>query len=155
MTTIHLIKPLKSKDVYYQSVVLHRTRTHMLVLAIWEWSAVDLGYIQFAPGDQFYEHFYTNHWYNIFEIYSADNMLRGWYCNLTRPARFFNDTIESEDLEIDLFVSPDRHTILVLDEDEYTTRGLETSEPTTHCAVMAALDELRTMATRGDEPFTR
>jgi hypothetical protein len=155
MITVRLIKPLKETEIHYQGVVLLRTRTHMLVLAIWERAPLDVGYVQFAPGDQFYEHFYTNRWYNIFEIYRADGTLRGWYCNLTRPACFSDNAIESEDLEIDLFVSADRRTLLVLDEEEYAARGLETSEPDTHRAAMAALDELRSMAGRGDEPFAR
>ncbi len=153
LITIHLIKPLKQATITYQATVLQRSATHMLIYARWERPAVDLGYVVFAPGDQFYEHFYSERWYTIFAIYAADDTPRGWYCNLARPARFTAERIESEDLELDLFISPDRQTILLLDEEEYAQRGLEQHDPPAHRAVMAALDELRDMAARGVEPF--
>ena len=151
---VRLIKPLKGKDIVYRCKLLQRTSTHMLVLALWEWPPLDLGYVVLEPGDQFYEHFYSDRWYNIFELYATDGQLKGWYCNLTRPARLYETIIESEDLELDVFVSPDRQTILMLDQDEYNARGLEQHEPDAHQAVMSALDELIGMVKRGEAPFT-
>jgi protein associated with RNAse G/E len=153
MITIRLIKPAKDKIVTYSGTVLQRSNTYILVHARWDYIFVDLGFISFAPGDNLYEHFYADRWYNVYEVRSRDNMLKGWYCNITRPAVFSTDGIESEDLELDLFVSPDRSRILVLDEDEYAARNLETSDPAAHHAALAALAELRDLAQDGAGPF--
>jgi hypothetical protein len=69
-----------------------------------------LGYVV-RPGDHFYEHYYSERWYNIFEVRSAEGVLKGWYCNITRPARFEAKLVTSEDLELDLFVAPDRQQL--------------------------------------------
>ncbi len=45
-------------------------------------------------------------------------MRKGWYCNVTEPARFFEDRIEQIDLFIDVWVTPQGET-LILDEDEF------------------------------------
>lgn len=153
LITVRLIKPLKDTIISYEGTVLQRSATHILLVARWIRKELDIGYITFSPGDYLYEHFYTDRWYNIYEVQSSEGELKGWYCNITRPAIFDDTTIESEDLELDMFVPPDRQNILVLDEDEYADRGIETNEPATHQAAMAALDELRRLAMAGKEPF--
>lgn len=151
--TVRLLKPAKDTVITYQGTLLQRDATHILLHARWERSLVDLGCVTFAPGDQLYEHFYSDRWYNVYKLHTSENQLKGWYCNITRPAIFYADTIESEDLELDLFVSPDRRTIQVLDEAEYAACGLETTDPAAHQAVMQALAELRTLARQGAGPF--
>ncbi len=153
MITIRLFKPLKDKIVTYHGEVLERSPTAMLIRARWDHTLVDMGYVTFAPGDLLYEHFYTDRWYNVYELRSAQGQLKGWYCNITRPAIFDADSIVSEDLELDIFVSPDRATILILDEDEYALRNLADSDPLSHAAALHALGELRNLAERGEGPF--
>jgi hypothetical protein len=63
------------------------------------------------------------------------------------------DTITSEDLELDLFVPPDRHDILRLDLDEFEACGLDVSNPPAYTAALAALEELERMARAGEPPF--
>ena len=133
--------------------MLQRTSTYVLLLAHWESELIDLGYVTFAPGDYLYEHFYSDRWYNIYEIYSAQGTHKGWYCNITRPAQLGADSVESEDLELDVFVSSDRRKILVLDEDEFAARGLATSDPVAYQAALDALDEVQSMAKQGDDIF--
>ena len=125
----------------------------MQIHARWERPRLDLGYVVFDPGDHFYEHFYSERWYTIFELRDEVGALKGWYCNITRPARVAGDTITSEDLELDLFVSPDRTNILQLDLDEFAARDLDISDPAAHAAALAALDELDRMARAGTPPF--
>ncbi len=151
--TVHLIKPLKDKVITYEGELLERDATYILLYAQWIRPTMDLGYIVFEPGDTLYEHFYSDRWYNVYEVRSSAELLKGWYCNITRPAVFTDDSIESEDVELDLFVSPDRQTMLVLDEEEYAARGLETSDPDAHHAARAALDELQALAKQGKGPF--
>lgn len=151
--SVQLVKPLKNLVIHYEGELLWRDEQTMLLLARWERPCLDVGYVVFEPGDHLYEYFYANRWYNVYELRSRTGDLKGWYCNVTRPAVFGDGTIESEDLELDLFVSPDRLTILVLDEEDYAARNLQSSDPVAHRAARAALDELRGKAERGDAPF--
>jgi hypothetical protein len=151
--TVNLIKPTKDKVITYRGELLERTATQILLYARWELGPVDLGYVTFEPGDYLYEYFYSNRWYNVYELHDPEGHLKGWYCNITRPAIFGIDSIESEDLELDLFVSPERRTIMLLDEDEYNARDLHTTDPAAHAAAQAAVAELHDLAWRGDGPF--
>ena len=151
--TVHLIKPLKGITVTYMGELLHRDEAHILLRAPWQEPAKNLGFLQLVPGDVFFEHFYADRWYNIFAIHAADGTLKGWYCNVTRPAVFGEEYVESEDLELDLFVPPDRAAPVVLDEDEFAARGLDQSDPAAHTAARAALAELILLAASGAPPF--
>lgn len=151
--TVRLLKPLKGITLAYTGEALSRDDTHILVRARWGQPARDLGFVRFEPGDLFYEHHYRDRWYNIMEIRAADGALKGWYCNVARPAVFGEDYVESEDLELDLFVPPDRAAPLVLDEDEFAQRGLDRLDPQAHVAARAALAELVQMALDGRSPF--
>jgi len=81
--------------------------------------------------------------------------LKGWYCNIPRPAQIEPDTIHSEDLELDLFVSADRSVALRLDVDEFEAHNLQAGEPAAYAAAYAALEELEGMAAQGIAPFDR
>ena len=151
--TVHLLKPGKGTTITYQGELLLQTPREIKILAIWDRPTLDLGYIQFETGDNFYEYYYTERWYNVFEIRSAAGRLKGWYCNVTRPATFDGSTITSEDLELDLFVSPDRTSFERLDLDEFEARDFARSEPATNAAALAALDELEALARAGAPPF--
>ena len=74
------------------------------------------------------EQFFSDRWYSIFEMHDvADDRLTGWYCNLSRPARFRDDGIEADDLALDLYVAPDG-TVTLLDEDEFAALPLTDAE---------------------------
>jgi predicted RNA-binding protein associated with RNAse of E/G family len=153
--TIHLLKPSKQKTVIYEGVLLVEELGHLLVHARWEREALDLGYVVFAPGDHFLEHYYTAHWYNIFEVRSSAGTLKGWYCNVTRPARLEGEVLISEDLALDLFVAPDRRHLLRLDQEEFEALALDVTEPDVYATALRALDELEEMARMGVPPFDR
>ncbi|MEN9939033.1 MAG: hypothetical protein RLZZ387_5612 [Chloroflexota bacterium] len=152
--TVHLVKPDKGKTVTYAAELLHSVAGYALVRAHWVRGRLDLGYTVFETGDVFLEHFYANRWYNVFELHAADGALKGWYCNVTRPAQISAETIVSEDLALDLFVSADRRELLRLDVDEFEALGLARTDPATYAAAYAALDELERLASTGVEPFT-
>src|SRR5215469_737006 len=104
--------------VRYQAQVIEQ-RPHSVVLqAEWTLPARDLGYICFEPGDRFTEYYYTDRWFNIFEIASADGMRKGWYCNIAEPARVSDNHVEQIDLILDVWVNPSGE-LLILDEDEF------------------------------------
>ncbi|HEY74489.1 MAG TPA: DUF402 domain-containing protein, partial [Thermoflexia bacterium] len=75
--------------------------------------------------------------------------LKGWYCNITRPARITSDEVAAEDLALDLWVAPDGE-MLVLDEDEFAALALPPAE---HDAAQQALAELQAMVRRKAPPF--
>jgi protein associated with RNAse G/E len=151
--TVQLLKPGKGRTIRYTGEILRAEADWVLILAHWERPRTDLGYVVFEPGDAFYEYYYTQRWYNIFEIRTPAGALKGWYCNITRPAVIEANTITSEDLELDLFVSPERTMMLRLDREEFEARGFATHEPTTYTAALAALDQLVALAQAGIAPF--
>ncbi len=91
-------------------------------------------------GDRFVETFYTDRWYNIFEIHDCDDdRIKGWYCNVGRPAVWeAADTISYVDLALDLWVSAVGWQAF-LDWDEYARLRLDAA---TRARVRDALYEL-------------
>ncbi len=63
------------------------------------------------------------------------------------------ECVDSEDLELDLIVAPDRSLVRLDDEDEYAARNLERDEPEAHAAALAAVEELRALIAAGAGPF--
>jgi protein associated with RNAse G/E len=151
--TVRLFKPLKDKIVTYEAALIEQNATELVLHARWWYKRIEAEYVVFEPGDHLYEYFYTDRWYNVYRLCTEQKELKGWYCNITRPARFDGHVLESEDLELDVFVSPDRATILVMDEDEYAERGLEHSDPFAHQQAYAALAEVQRLAREGAYPF--
>lgn len=151
--TIYLKKPHKNTEVVFKAELLHASPSYRRLRAEWGRPRLDLGYVAFEHDDVFVEHYYTDRWYALFELHSATGIHKGWYGNISRPAYFTSDSIISEDLDLDLFVSADRSTILRLDRDEFEQRGLATSDPDAYSAAYAALDELEQQARAGVAPF--
>ncbi|MFZ9857192.1 MAG: DUF402 domain-containing protein [Roseiflexaceae bacterium] len=152
---IHLIKPHKQATISYTASPLIVTSRYACVRALWTRPAVDLGYMQFAPGDVLDEYFYADEWYCIFAVFRADGTLRGWYCNVTKPALITPTSITSIDLELDLYVAPDRIATLRLDIDEFEAQSYQNKEPGTYTAGYAALEKLETMVRSHQPPFDR
>ena len=124
---------------------------HAIVLRTgWDRAPLDLGFVVLEPGDRWTEYFYADRWYNIFEIRASDR-LKGWYCNVTRPARIGADEVVAEDLALDLWVAPDGET-RVLDEDEFAALPLTPAERE---AARKALAELQAMVLQKTPPFDR
>jgi predicted RNA-binding protein associated with RNAse of E/G family len=102
-------------------------------------------------GDRFVESFYTDRWYNIFAIYDVDDAhLKGWYCNITRPAKIQAGEVYAEDLGLDLFVYPDG-SWQVLDEEEFAEMELSAQDQQ---SAAAALKELKRLAKLRRKPFS-
>ncbi len=113
--------------IQYKGEVLERSAYGIVIQASWTLPTKDLGYTTFESGDQFIEYYYTDRWFNIFDISSAGGVHKGWYCNVAEPATIFDDHIEQVDLLLDVWVNPQGAT-LILDEDEFaadTTLGHE------------------------------
>jgi len=135
----------------YPARVLRREGNSIVLRTGWDRAPLDVGYVVLEPGDRWTEYFYADRWYNIFEIRAGSGCLKGWYCNVTRPARITADEVTAEDLALDLWVAPDGE-MLVLDEDEFAALPLSPPERET---AQQALAELQAMVAQKVAPFNR
>ncbi len=105
--------------IAYDGAVLERSADTIVLEARFGRETMDLGYAVLEHHDRFVERFFADRWYNIFEIHSVhDDHLKGWYCNIVKPAVFSAETIEQVDLALDLWINPDG-SYQVLDRDEF------------------------------------
>jgi hypothetical protein len=98
--------------------------------------------IVLKTNDQFIETFYTDRWYNIFEIHDReDGHIKGWYCNIGRPAVLKgNFRLFYEDLALDLWVTADGAQ-MVLDEGEFAELELDEDTQAHALAGLAQVQE--------------
>ncbi len=109
----------------YDSKVLHRDENSITVEAFFNRDDMPFQEIVLKRNDRFVETFYTDKWYNIFEIYDRDDgRLKGWYCNITKPAVIEDGLVAYVDLALDLWVSADGSRKM-LDEDELEELNLD------------------------------
>src|SRR5216684_3879850 len=140
--------------VTWSGQVLRRSEHELVLEALFTHSARDLGYVRLGPGDRFVEYYYTDRWYNVFEIYDAgDGLFKGWYCNVTRPAEISAEPdggwrVRAVDLALDYFRQPGGREF-ILDEEEFAALPLDTAQAS---AARAALAELRALAAAGQGP---
>jgi uncharacterized protein len=125
----------------YRGKVLEKTETALILEALFNLDDTPFMGNFLKRGDRFVEIFYTDRWYNIFEIHDRDDgALKGWYCNIGRPAVFeAEDCLSFIDLALDLWVAPDG-TQTVLDEDEFEVLNLD---PETQEKALDALEQLK------------
>lgn len=94
----------------------------------------------FKTGDLFIEYYYTDRWYNIFVIHDReDRRVKGWYCNIGKPAVIEDGVVSYVDLALDLWVSVNGEQI-VLDEDEFEKLDLDEESKQ---GALNGLDELK------------
>ncbi|KJK36139.1 RNA-binding protein AU-1 [Streptomyces variegatus] len=144
-----LVKAGRTK-IRYTGELLTDDGTRVAVRAPWAGSGVrDFGFVRFEPGDVFTEYYWRDRWYAVKEVRSATGALKGWYCDVTRPARRSAAELVVEDLDLDLWRSADGTDVRRLDEDEFAESGLGESDPEAARAALAALDELESLARGG------
>jgi predicted RNA-binding protein associated with RNAse of E/G family len=109
----------------YEGVVLHRSKNEITLEALFNRDDMPFMNITLKRNDRFVETFYSDRWYNIFEIYDRDDgKFKGWYCNIGKPAVIADDFVSYVDLALDLWVSADGKQT-VLDEDELEALNLD------------------------------
>ncbi len=149
---ISLIKQnhLGEKVWEYSGELLARGATWVCVRAPFNHDDKDAGYVVFRRGDTFIEWHYSDRWYNVFELYDFEcGHLKGWYCNITRPAIIEDDTVRADDLALDVFVDTNGH-ILLLDEDDFAALDLSADEQR---ASRDAVEAIRLAAAECKPPF--
>ncbi|MBL8102667.1 MAG: DUF402 domain-containing protein [Anaerolineales bacterium] len=109
----------------YEGVELSRDENSITIEAFFNRDDLPFQNIVLKRNDRFVETFYTDKWYNIFEVYDRDDgKLKGWYCNITKPAVIEDSSVSYVDLALDLWVSADGEKT-VLDKDELEDLGLD------------------------------
>jgi predicted RNA-binding protein associated with RNAse of E/G family len=117
--------PAGEVTLEYEGEVIHQDRKSVTVEAFFTRDDMPFMNVMLKKGDRFVETFYTDRWYNIFEIHDReDGTLKGWYCNIGKPASIEHDTVSYIDLALDVWMAPDG-TQTVLDEDELEALGLD------------------------------
>lgn len=143
---VFLVKAGRTK-IRYPATLLADDGTRVSVRAPWAGEGVrDFGFVRFEPGDVFTEHYWRDRWYAVKEVRAGDGTLKGWYCDITRPAVRSGAELVVEDLDLDLWVSGDGKDVLRLDEDEFAASGLAGRDPEAAAAARSALDELEALA---------
>ncbi|GGY09357.1 DUF402 domain-containing protein [Streptomyces djakartensis] len=158
---VALVKAGRTK-IRYTGELLADDGTRITVRAPWAGSGVrDFGFVRFEPGDVFTEYYWRDRWYAVKEVRSATGVLKGWYCDITRPAVLSHARTRSpgatpmgrelvvEDLDLDLWRSADGRDVRRLDEDEFAESGLARTDPEAATAALSALDELESLARGG------
>ncbi|MFH8930443.1 DUF402 domain-containing protein [Streptomyces pristinaespiralis] len=147
---VRLVKAGATK-IRYPADLLADDGTHVTVRALWAAPGVrDFGFVRFEPGDVFTEHYWRDRWYSVKEVRTGDGVLKGWYCDITRPAEpAEGGGLSVEDLDLDLWVSADGKEILRLDEDEFEESGRRERDPRAAAEAVRALDELEQRARDG------
>lgn len=126
----------------YTGVVLQRAPRGVLIEAFFNRDDLPFFGITLGRGDRFIEAYFTHRWYNIFEIHDREtDAVKGWYCNVTRPAQFSDRQIDFADLALDLLVYSDGN-MLLLDKDEFSQLGLSEYERKRALAAAAELEKL-------------
>ncbi len=109
----------------YEGVILSRDENAITLEALFNRDDMPFMDIVLKRNDRFVETFYSDRWYNIFEIHDRDDgHLKGWYCNIGKPAVIEDDFVSYVDLALDLWVSADGKQT-VLDEDELEELDLD------------------------------
>jgi predicted RNA-binding protein associated with RNAse of E/G family len=143
----------------YQGEEVYAYKAHLLdfgpdwvsVYATFEREDVDLGVVVLRQGDRFTEWFYADRWYNVFRVEDGvSGELKGWYCNITRPAVITAESVGADDLQLDIFVTPTGNLFL-LDEDEFSALDIPVDE---RMAAVQAVELVRQAVAARITPFS-
>lgn len=117
----------------------------LAIRADWTRKVVEMDGLSFIPGDRLHEFFSPDHAFNLFSVWSPEGTLRGWYANVTYPARLDVTTspitLYWHDLYVDVIGVPGG-SCAVRDEDELESAGVAETDPALHAAILSARDEL-------------
>ncbi len=109
----------------YEGRELHRQSDLIIIEAFFNRPDTTRNGLELKNLDRFVEIFFSDRWYNIFAIHDKNtNQIKGWYCDICRPARITEKEIQYQDLGLDLVVFSDGRKIIV-DQDEFDALDLD------------------------------
>ena len=133
----------------YEGVLLSRDANSITLEALFNREDMPFMDVVLKKGDRFVEHYYTDRWYNIFAVYDRDDgQIKGWYCNIGKPALIDDGVVSYVDLALDLWVSVNGKQT-VLDEDEF--EKLDLNEELS-AGALNGLNELKLLAKNNKPP---
>lgn len=137
--TVQKMHPDHSLGYRYEGRLLSVDKDRLVLEATFNRPDHPVGSIVLVAGDRFRETYFFNRWYNILEVHTGqDGPLKAWYCNLSRPAQFTEETVTYVDLYLDLLVYPDGG-YAILDQDEYARAVLTPQDRRESSDALAAL----------------
>jgi uncharacterized protein len=126
----------------YRGQVLARSPRGVLLEAVFTPERVVVDKMALLRGDRFVELYLNDRWYNILQMYRGSSpQIKGWYCNVARPAVFEDGQVSFIDLALDLLVYPDGRQV-VLDKDEFEALALDAGTRKQALASLKALQRL-------------
>lgn len=129
----------------------------IVVHAKWTHRSIELDGLAFCPGDGLLEWFSPRHPFNAFAVLSPEGLLKGWYANVTYPARVdlaVNPPVLIwHDLYVDLVGLPDK-SFTIRDDDELLASGLRTLDPALHGEILRARSEMIRRFAEALPPFS-
>lgn len=138
--TVIKLNHLGLETYRYQARLIAINQEKIVLEAFFDRDRTQVGKIVLNRGDRFVETYFTDRWYNIFEIFHReDNHIKCWYCNVTTPAVLEDNRLFYKDLALDLLVYQDGQQE-VLDEEEFKNLPLDTD---TRYKAQQALNELQ------------
>ncbi|NPV55681.1 MAG: DUF402 domain-containing protein [Anaerolineae bacterium] len=134
-------KNFQGEEVWrYSGTILARNDHAVLLQATFNNQDTNTYGMWMRKGDRFLEVYFSDRWYNVFEIYDRETgRLKGWYCNIAQPAIIAEDSIAYIDMALDLLVFPDGRQV-VLDMDEFNALAMDGDM---RIQALAALEELK------------
>ena len=155
--TVVKLRPDGAEAARYPGEVITLVREEWVVVqARWALAAIDLDGLTLAPEDELQEWFSPLHPFNAFAVLTPQKLLKGWYANVTHPARLEVDgeppSLNWHDLYVDLVGFPDGRYV-VRDDDELHDSGLAQSDPALHARILAARAEMIRRFARRMPPF--
>lgn len=148
--SVHKLDALGHEQWVYSATVLARGNGLVQLEGRFDRDQAERGGLIIRRGDRMVETHYSDRWYNVFAVFEGEGpRLKGWYCNITRPARIEADDVYADDLALDLVVRPDGSR-QVLDEDEFEALPLSEDDRT---RALQALEELQALAAARKAPF--
>lgn len=150
--TIHKLSAAGEEIIVYTGEVLERDGDSVKVRAVFNHKGSRFGTLEIERGDVFIESYFENRWYNIFEVRDGESgRLKGWYCNIVRPAVIEDQEVRQEDLALDFVVDPEG-VPNVFDREEFEELSLSAEERE---QAQAALQELQQLLEERKGPFRR
>lgn len=152
------LAPDGSEVARYPGTVIRRYEpgSWVIVQAVWTFRELDVAGLTFAPGDVLAEWFSPRHDFNAFAVHTANGVFRGWYANVTHPARLdlgsLPPTLAWHDLYVDVIALPDGAPV-ICDEDELAASGVRHRDPRLYERIQRACADILDRLECQDAPF--